>query len=106
MKRKVQWLFLAYFYQKRRSLAEEVRRCVLDIFVDRVYIYKDKMIITFHFTDDRWELSYAETLEMIENHEYLMDCVIDPEAYVAGVRLVMFLFRFFRRCSSAGRAFA
>lgn len=63
---------------------EEVRRYVLDIFVDKVYIYKDKMVITFHFTDDRRELSYEETLEMIESHEYLMDFVNDPEAHVEG----------------------
>ena len=40
------------------------------------------MVITFHFTDDKQELSYEDTLEMIENHRYLMDCVNDPEAHV------------------------
>ena len=45
------------------------------------------MVITFHFTDDRQHLSYAETLEMIENHKYLMDCVNDPEAHMVGGRL-------------------
>lgn len=58
---------------------EEVRRYALDIFVDKVYIYKDKMVITFHFTEDQWELSYEETLEMIESHECLMDFFNDPE---------------------------
>ncbi len=54
---------------------------VLDIFVDKIYIYKEKMVITFHFTDDKQELSYEDTLEMLENHRYLMDCVNDPEAH-------------------------
>lgn len=61
---------------------EEVRRYVLDIFVDKVYVYKDKMVFTFHYTDDKRELSYAETLDMIENHKYLMDCVNDPESHM------------------------
>ena len=42
------------------------------------------MAITFHFIDDRQELSYEETLEMIENHKYLMDCVNGPKAHVEG----------------------
>lgn len=54
----------------------------LNLFVDKIYVYKEKMVITFHFTDDRQELSYEDTLEMIENHKYLMDCVNDPEAHV------------------------
>ena len=61
---------------------KEVRELVLDIFVDKVYVYNNELVITFHFTDDRQELSYEDTLEMIENHRYLMDCVNDPEAHV------------------------
>lgn len=60
---------------------EQLRKHVLDIFVDKIYIYKEKMVITFHFTDDKQELSYEDTLEMLENHGYLMDCVNDPEAH-------------------------
>lgn len=61
---------------------KQLREYVLDIFVDKIYVYEDKMVITFHFTDDKQELSYEDTLEMIENHKYLMDCVNDPEAHV------------------------
>ena len=61
---------------------KQLREYVLDIFVDKIYAYKDKMVITFHFTDDKQELSYEDTLEMIENHKYLMDCVNDPEAHI------------------------
>ena len=46
------------------------------------------MVITFHFTDDRQHLSYADTLEMIENHKYLMDCVNNPEAHMVGGSVV------------------
>ena len=63
---------------------EEVRRYVLDIFVDKVYIYKNRMVITFHFTDDRQELSYEETIEMIENRQYLMSFFNNPKTLVAG----------------------
>ena len=61
---------------------KKLREYVLDIFVDKIYVYKERMVITFHFTDDKQELSYEDTLEMIENHKYLMDCVNDPEAHV------------------------
>ena len=61
---------------------KQLREYVLDIFVDKIYVYRDKMVITFHFTDDKQELSYEDTLEMIENHKYLMDCVNDPETHV------------------------
>lgn len=61
---------------------KRLREYVLDIFVDKIYVYKGKIVITFHFTDDKQELSYEDTLEMIENHRYLMDCVNDPEAHV------------------------
>ena len=40
------------------------------------------MIVTFHFIDDKQELSYDETLEMIKNHAYLVDSVNDPETHV------------------------
>lgn len=61
---------------------KRIREYVLDIFVDKIYVYKEEIVITFHFTDDKQELSYEDTLEMIENHKYLMDCVNDPEAHV------------------------
>jgi site-specific DNA recombinase len=61
---------------------KQLREYVLDIFVDKIYVYRDTMVITFHFTDDKQELSYEDTLEMIENHKYLMDCVNDPETHV------------------------
>ena len=61
---------------------KQLREYVLDIFVDKIYVYRDTMVITFHFTDDKQELSYEDILEMIENHKYLMDCVNDPETHV------------------------
>lgn len=60
---------------------KRLREYVLDIFVDKIYAYKGKIVITFHFIDDKQELSFEDTLEMIENHKYLMDCVNDPEAH-------------------------
>ena len=46
------------------------------------------MIITFHFTDDRQELSYEETLKMIENHKHLMYFFNIPEEDVIGESIV------------------
>lgn len=61
---------------------EEVKKKVLDIFVDKIYIYKEKMVITFHFLDDKQELAYEDTIDMINNHAYLMDCVNNPEEHI------------------------
>ena len=66
----------------------------------RFIFIKTKLVIIFHFTDDRRELSYAETLEMIENHGYLTECFNDSVAHVVGVRLLMILFHS-REISSA-----
>lgn len=66
----------------------DVRRYTLDIFVDKVYIYKVKMLITFHFTDDRQELSYEETLKMIENDERLMGFFTDPNKRMVGEPII------------------
>lgn len=41
---------------------KKLREYVLDIFVDKIYVYKERMVITFHFTDDKQELSYEDTL--------------------------------------------
>lgn len=60
---------------------EVARRYVLDIFDDKVYLYKDGLIITFRSIDDKQEF-FDEVLEMMEERECLADCVNDPEAYM------------------------
>lgn len=64
------------------SEKDNIKAKLLDLFVDKIFIYDDKMIMTFHFIDDKRELSYSETMEMLENHSYLMECVNDPEAHM------------------------
>ena len=74
---------------------EEVKRRVLDIFVDKIYIYEDGMTITFHFLDDKQELSYEDIIEMIDNHAYLMECVNEPESHIVrseGLQIMVDLF--------------
>lgn len=49
---------------------------ILDLFVDKIYVYLDKLVITFHYTADKQELNYEETSKIIENRvtmERLLD---------------------------------
>lgn len=48
---------------RTRICGKNPKRYVLDIFVDKDYVYKDGMVITFHFTDDKHELSDGERLK-------------------------------------------
>lgn len=46
----------------------EVRKKVLDIFVDKIYIYNERMGISFHFNEDIRELSYDDAKKLIETN--------------------------------------
>lgn len=47
---------------------EEVRKRILDLFIDKIYIDNEKMISTFHYLDDKQELSYEDAISMIDNN--------------------------------------
>lgn len=45
-------------------------RCkLLDILIDKIYIYPDKMILTFFYSDDQRELNFEEVQRIIENQQ-------------------------------------
>ena len=45
----------------------DTRRHLLDSFIDKIYVFPDKLVITFHYTDDRRELPFEEMKQLIEN---------------------------------------
>lgn len=40
--------------------------------INRIYLYKDKVGITFYYTDDRRTLPFDDTINIIDNLDYLV----------------------------------
>lgn len=56
----------------------DTRRKLLDFFVDKIYIYPDKMVLTFCYSDDQRELPFEDTIEFIDNRQRLLDMIDNP----------------------------
>ena len=56
----------------------DTRRRLLDFFVDKIYVYPDKMVLTFYYTDDRRELPFEETVRLIDNRKKILDMMNSP----------------------------
>ena len=56
----------------------DTRRRLLDFFVDKIYVYPDKMVLTFYYTDDRRELPFEETIRLIDNRQKILDMMNSP----------------------------
>lgn len=57
----------------------DTRRRLLDTFVDKVYVYPDKVAITFHYTDERRELDFAEVKNLLDNRREILS-LLDGKA--------------------------
>lgn len=60
----------------------DARSKLLDIFVDKIYIYPDKLMITFFYSDDRRELPFVETERLIDNQQSILSMLngqYDPD---------------------------
>lgn len=56
----------------------DTRHRLLDFFVDKIYVYPDKMVLTFYYTDDRRELPFEETIRLIDNRQKILDIMNSP----------------------------
>lgn len=56
----------------------DTRHRLLDFFVDKIYVYPDKMVLTFYYTDDRRELPFEETIRLIDNRKKIVDMMNSP----------------------------
>lgn len=66
----------------------DTRRKLLDFFVDKIYVYPDKMVLTLYYADDRRELPFEETERLIDNQQKilsLMNGQSNPENVPAGM---------------------
>lgn len=57
----------------------EVRKKVLEMFVNKMYLYNDKLVITFNFTEDVRELPFEEIPKMLELEQRLESLMDDHE---------------------------
>ena len=57
----------------------QVRQRVLDIFVDKIIVYCDKIVISMYYDQDKLELPIGETINLIENRKRLIDMVDNHE---------------------------
>lgn len=56
----------------------DTRRRLLEFFIDKIYVYPDKMVLTFYYTDDRRELPFEETVRLIDNRQKILDIMNSP----------------------------
>ena len=56
----------------------DTRRKLLEFFVNKIYVYPDKMVLTFYYMDDRRELPFEETARFIDNRQRLLDMMNSP----------------------------
>ena len=56
----------------------DTRRRLLEFFIDKIYVYPDKMVLTFYYTDDRRELPFEETVRLIDNRKKIVDMMNSP----------------------------
>ena len=45
----------------------ETRQRLLDSLIDKIYVYPDRLVITFHYSDDRRELPFEEMEQLLAN---------------------------------------
>lgn len=50
----------------------DTRRRLLDVFVDKIYVYPEKLALTLHYSDDRRELPFEETARIIDNRQDIL----------------------------------
>lgn len=47
---------------------EETRNGILEYFVDKIYVYNDRLVITFYYSDDKTEIALDTLTEITENY--------------------------------------
>ncbi len=60
------------------------KHLIFDIFIDKIFVFNDKIAVTFHYNDDRREMPISDILEMIDNNRRLMSFVRGHENEVFG----------------------
>ena len=58
-------------------------RKLLEFFVNKIYVYPDKLVMTFYYSEDQRELPFEETIRLIETRQRLIDMVNTYPQYSA-----------------------
>lgn len=56
----------------------DTRRRLLECFIDKIYVYPDKMVLAFHYTDDRRELAFEDISQFIDNQQEILSMMNSP----------------------------
>ena len=57
----------------------DTRRNLLNVLIDKIYAYPDKLAITSHYSDDRRELPFKETIRLIAKRRTIMSILTDHQ---------------------------
>ena len=80
-------------FRKLDLSQKEQRQALIDTFINAIYLYDDKMLITFNYKEGTETVSFAEATEAVtgENGSDL-DCLLAPENAVKSKDFMAFLF--------------
>ena len=91
-KPKVSAEFMTFWLHRFRKLdvrQQSHRKMLIDTFINAIFLYDDKMVITFNYKEGTKTITFAELQEAISNKNGLdLDCIPAPkkgllEKYVA-----------------------
>ena len=50
----------------------DTRKQVLDFLIEKIYVYDDRLIVNFYYSDDKREINFDEFKKYIENLNFIM----------------------------------
>lgn len=50
----------------------EIRRQALDFLIEKIYVYDDRLVVNFYYSDDKREINFEEFKKYIENLNFIM----------------------------------
>ncbi len=69
---------IRFFYSFAGNLDDpKNRKKLLDILIEKIYVYEEEVVITFYFSQDQRILNIQETMEMINNRKKILE-YFDP----------------------------
>ena len=82
-------------YAKADFADEDTRNQVLEYFVDKIYVYNDRLVITWYYSDDKTSIDLDALTEITETSESnTVDRVStllqsDPYTFLEGVKILV-----------------
>ena len=71
--------FWLYRFRKRDVRQKSHRKMLIDTFINAIFLYDDKMVITFNYKEGTKTITFAELQEAISNKNGSdLDCLVAP----------------------------